>query len=184
MNDQYGNGRWGTGARPVGTGPAQSAWDQGAAARRAEQLRREQQSRDEMYRRMRVDQQKREVDSRRARGEDTQAGERVRPTSNAVSAGTEGEGGGLITLAAIGGFTFLLVTIWNILLGTLPAFSGAVGTALKFSPWVVGVAGIAIGIRIQKTLEHIASWILVAAVLFFGSAIAYGLYKGFTSAGG
>ena len=186
MNDQYGNGRWGTGSRPVGTGPAQSAWDQGHQARRnaEEQQRRMRQQQDEAHRRNLENQRKQEEERRRNQSASHQSTTSTAPLASSATPvdGDDGStGNGLLLLAGIGGFVFLLVAVWNILLGTFPTVGGPIGTALKFSPWIVGIAGIAIGIRIQEFLMQIAAWLILAAVLFFGAAIIVGLYQGMTN---
>jgi len=46
--------------------------------------------------------------------------------------------------------------------------------------WGVGLLGIGLGIRFQERLLPIAKVIFVLLALFFGSAIAVGIYRGVT----
>lgn len=164
-NDQYGNGRWGTGTRPVGTGPAQSAWDQGAAARRQQQETQRQQAQ----------QQSRHAQQQRDEYNKNYGPNAQQSSSTPASEDSEATGG-LILIASIGAFVFLCITVWNFILLAFPTSGGFIGTALDFSPWVIGVVALGVGIRIQEILTTIAMWVLAAMLLFFGAAIVHGIF--------
>ncbi|MEX6631964.1 hypothetical protein [Hyphococcus lacteus] len=164
-NDQYSQGRWGTGTRPVGTGPAQSAWDQGAAARRQQQETQRQQAQQQS----RHAQQQRDEYNKNY-GPNTPNGASLPASEDSEAAG------GIMLIASIGAFVFLCVAVWNFVLMAFPSTGGIIGTALDFSPWAVGVVALGVGIRIQEILTTIAMWVLAAMLLFFGAAIVHGIF--------
>ena len=176
MSD-YGNGRWGTGSRPLMPGPAQSAYDQGANDRRWEEYRQQQQNRDEMYKRQRERQQKHEEEVRRNR-------EGAYRTGTPTSVSDDDDSfESFLFFAGIGGFTFILVSLWNAFVGQFHPTQPILAAIVKHGVWAVGVGGIVGGILLHEWLMKIVKLILILAALFFGSAIAYGIYQGVTGAG-
>ena len=176
--DPYGQGRWGTGSRPLETGPAQSAWDQGAQDRRNEEFRRQQQMRDDMYRRQKEQQLQREEEYRRNRLNSPTA------PGDAARGGDDGDAfEGLILIAAIGGFTYLTVFIWNAFVGQFNPTNGVLSAVVQHGAWAVGAAGVVTGVLLQDILTRLVKIILLLAVLFLGSAVAVGIYQGITGAG-
>jgi len=177
MSDQYGQGRWGTGSRPLETGPAQSAYDMGVQDRRNEELRREQQLRDVSLRRQREEQKRREEEYRR---NPAGAAPKLVGTTNSED---DLEFDDYILLAAIGGFTYLMVYFWNSIAAQFSPTNAILSAIVNHGVWAVGASGIFLGWKFQNILLRFAKFILLLAVLFFGSAIAYGIYKGVTGAG-
>ncbi len=178
MSDAYGKGYYGTGSRPLTPGADQSAYDIGARHRQDEQFRRQQEQWRRMHEDQRRQQEKREADLRRNCSTDGAASRPAHLNDDGISFE------GLLLFASLGGFTFIIVAIWNFLIGLAPSFGGLLATAIKFSPWVVGLVAIGVGIRIQKMLMKITAILLILALLFLGSAFAYGVYQGITGNAG
>ena len=177
MTDQYGSGRWGTGDRPLGTGPAQSAWDKGAQDRRFEEQRKRSEELDRHYKKQSEDQRRREEEYRR------NGARAAPPAAGTPSSDDDLDFEDYLLLAAVGGLTFLLVSFWNSVIGQFHPTNVILSAIVNHGAWAVGATGLFLGWRFQGILLRFAKIILWIALLFFGSAIAFGLYKGITGAG-
>ena len=169
--NSYGDGRWGTGYRPLQTGPEQSAWDAGAAERRHQEnmQRQRERHRDEDHRRMLEEQKRRRENLASTRTTSTPAP----PDKNPGEAFN-----GLMMLTGIGGFTFLLVFVWNSIAAQFTATNGFTGAILNYGAWIVGAVGVGVGFRFAQTFMRLAKIILALAALFIAAGVAYGIYQG------
>ena len=188
MASDYDNGRWATGSRPLTPGKAQSDYDAGAQDRRFDEERRMREQRD-YYDRQQKEQRERQEKERRKNAErysnkpQQKASEQDnQPRLHRTDDPTFDD---IMILAATAGVVFLMVRLWGMATGSLNPSNAILAGIVDYGAWGVGLAGIGLSIRFQETLLPIAKVVLaiavVAAVLFFGSAIVVGVYQGITN---
>ena len=175
MTDWYGKGRWGTGDRPMQTGPEQSAYDSGAQQWRFEEERRLREQREHQERARKKQEEWRRKDRERAQ-------QFTNRTSSTPSDQQEDDidFDGWMLLAGIAGLTFLLVQLWGFATASLSPTNAILAAIVDHGVWGVGLLGIGLGVRFHRIIVPIAKIILGLAVLFFGSAIAVGIYRAMT----
>ena len=173
MTDWYGKGRWGTGDRPMQSGPEQSAYDSGAQQRRFEEERRRRQDREQQERARKQQDEWRRKDRERAQ----QMTDRT-PSTQSDHRDDDIDFDGWMLLAGIAGLTFLLVQLWGFATASLSPTNEILAAIIDHGVWGVGLLGIGLGVRFHEIIVPIAKIILGVAVLFFGSAIAVGIYRG------
>ena len=181
MTDWHAKGRYGTGDRPLSTGPEQSAYDAGAQQRRFEEERRLREQRDH-FERQRQDQQKRQREdrdrgaqmARRSEQQDTRGDAPMRVTDP----DDELDFDAILKLIATICLTFILVRLWGMSTASLAPTSPILSAIVDHGVWGVGLIGVGLGIRFQETLLPIAKILVVLAILFFGSALIVGTYRG------
>jgi len=179
MTDWHGKGRWGTGSRPLQPGPEQSAYDLGAQQRRFEEERRAREQREH------YDRQRKQQEEQRRRDEEFRKQWADRPDAKAPTPSHSSDDDDLdfddwLLLGAIGGLTFLLIKLWGMATASLSPSNDILAAIVDHGVWGVGLLGIGLGIRFQERLLPIAKVIFVLLALFFGSAIAVGIYRGVT----
>lgn len=175
MADWYGKGRWGTGDRPLQSGPEQSAYDSGAQQRRFEEERRQREQRDQQERARKQQEEWRRKDREMAQHRSDRS-----PATSDGAQDDDIDFDGWMLLAGIAGLTFLLIKLWGFATASLSPTNSILAAIVDHGVWGVGLLGIGLGIRFQAFVTASAKIILALAVLFFGSAIAFGIYRGIT----
>jgi len=179
MTDWYGKGRWGTGDRPTSPGPDQSAYDVGAQQRRFEEQRRMREQREHQEKARKQQEEWRRKD--RERAEQMTQGLKTRSTKEeSFDPDDDIDFDSWLMLAATGALTYFLIRIWGWATASLEPSNDILAAIVDHGVWGVGLIGIGLGIRFQERLLPIAKVILVLLVLFFGSAIIVGTYRGLT----
>lgn len=184
MTDWYGKGRWGTGSRPLQTGPEQSAYDVGAQQRRFEEERRQREQREHYDRQRKQQEEQRRKDRESAKqwaNRSNDASNDQQSSGPSVASDDDLEFDDWMLLVAIGGFTFLLIKLWGLATASLAPSNAILAAIVDHGVWGVALLGIGLGIRLQQILLPIAKIALILVVLFFGSAIVFGIYEGITS---
>lgn len=187
MSDEYGKGRWSTGSRPLMPGPAQSDYDRGVQDRMFEERRREQEQRD-YYERQRKEQQKRQEEERKRLAERYNSQPSHAPAADddqpVLHNNDDPSFDDMVLLAGTAAIVYLMVRIWGMATGSLNPTNAILAGIVDHGAWGVGLAGIGLSIRFQELLLPVAKVVLtvvvVGAVLFFGSAIVVGIYRGVT----
>lgn len=179
MTDWHGKGRWGTGDRPLTSGPEQSAYDAGAQQRRFEEERRLREQRDQQERARKQQEEWRRKDRELAQsygqGSETRA-----PTETRYDPEDEIDFDALLKLGATVALTYFLIKLWGMATGSLAPSNDILAAIVEHGVWGVALLGIGLGIRFQERLLPIAKVGFVLLVLFFGSAIVVGIYRGLT----
>ncbi|MCR9080120.1 MAG: hypothetical protein NXH78_13570 [Hyphomonadaceae bacterium] len=176
MTDWYGKGRWGTGDRPLSSGPEQSAYDSGAQQRRFEEERRRREDREQAERARKQQEEWRRKDREGAERLTSRSGETSSNHDNDEDEDWDLDG--ILILASIGTLTFFLIKLWGMATAGLAPSNDILAAIVNHGAWGVGLIGIGLGIRFQELLLPIAKIAAVALILFFGSAIVVGIYRG------
>ncbi len=179
MTDWHGKGRWGTGDRPLTSGPEQSAYDAGAQQRRFEEERRLRQQREDQERARKQQEEWRRKDRERAQSYG-QGSEPRAPTETRYDPEDDFDFDALLKLGATAGLTYVLIKLWGMATGSLAPSNDILAAIVEHGVWGVALLGIGLGIRFQERLLPIAKVGFVLLVLFFGSAIVVGIYRGLT----
>lgn len=181
MSD-YGNGRWGTGSRPMMPGPEQSSYDQGVQDRRFEEERKQREQREHFNKLQREQKKRQEDDRRRAQARTSRPRQQTPPEEQdsgpVLYRDDSVDFEGLLMLGATAGLTFILIKLWGMATGSWAPTQPVLAVIADHGVWGVGAIGIGLGIRFQEQLLPIAKIILLGVVLFFGSAIVVGIYRG------
>lgn len=177
MTDWYGKGKWGAGDRPLSSGPDQSAYDAGAQQRRFDEERRRREEREQAERARKKQEEWRRKDRE---GVERWANHpnRGSETSSDLSTNDDWDLDGILILAAIGALTFFLIKLCGMATAGLAPNNDMLAAIVDHGAWGVGLIGIGLGYRFHEILLPIAKVVAVVLILFFGSAIIVGIYRG------
>lgn len=179
MTDWYGKGRWGSGDRPLFPGPDQSAYDIGAQPRRFEEERRMREQREHQEKARKQQEEWRRIDRERAQ-QMTQRSGTSSGNEESFDPDDDIDFDTWLMFAATGALTYFLIRIWGWATASLAPSNDILAAIVDHGVWGVALVGIGLGIRFQERLLPIAKVVLVLLVLFFGSAILVGIYRGVT----